>query len=79
MSKSDKFLGAVLQLVEAGILSSEDLKKEFNTFLKFQRDNIMNRLNLVSREEFEIQKAIIYKLQKKIDQLKIKKKSKKTK
>ena len=43
---------------------------------------IANKLNLVSREEFEIQKKILQKLQKdliKLNKIKIKKKSKKAK
>ena len=35
---------------------------------------VANKLNLVSREEFEVQKKIIEKLQKEIAKLKIKKK-----
>ena len=35
---------------------------------------IANKLNLVSREEFEVQKKVIEKLQKKIDKLQVKKK-----
>ena len=40
---------------------------------------IANKLNLVSREEFEIQKKIIEKMQKKLDKLKIQKIKKTTK
>ena len=43
---------------------------------------IANKLNLVSREEFEVQKKILQKLQKdliKLNKIKIKKKSKKAK
>ena len=38
---------------------------------------IVNKLNLVSREEFEVQKKIIEKLQKKLTKLKIQKIKKK--
>ena len=39
---------------------------------------IANKLNLVSREEFEVQKKIIEKLQKKLAKLKIQKIKKKS-
>ena len=42
--------------------------------LKFKVENIANRLNLVSREEFEVQKKRIEKLQKNLIKLKTKKK-----
>ena len=39
-------------------------------------EGIANRLNLISREEFEIQKKLIEKLQKDLIKLKIKKSNK---
>ena len=50
------------------------LKKEVEDLLKFKMEIIVSKLNLVSREEFEVQKKIISKLQGEIDSLKIKKK-----
>ena len=47
--------------------------------LKLKMEIIANKLNLVSREEFEVQKKIIEKLQKDLIKLKIKKKSTKVK
>ena len=66
MEKSSKFLRNIAELIEKGLFSSKDLKKEVQNTLKFQLDNIANRLNFVSREEFEIQKKIIEKLQRKL-------------
>tara|TARA_A100001011_G_scaffold72020_1_gene73890 strand:- start:5655 stop:5813 length:159 start_codon:yes stop_codon:yes gene_type:complete len=45
--------------VEAGILTSQDIKKELITSMKFNRDNLANKLDLVTREEFVILKKII--------------------
>ena len=45
--------------------------------LKFKMEIIANKLNLVSREEFEVQKKIIEKLQK--DLIKFKNRKKRTK
>ena len=41
--------------------------------LKFKRDDLINKLQLVSREEYNILKKIIEKQQKQIDQLRKKK------
>ena len=76
MKKSSKFLRNIAELIEKGLFSSKDLKKEVQNTLKFQVDNIANRLNFVSREEFEIQKKIIEKLQQKINKLKTQKSKK---
>ena len=74
MEKYNKFLSNVTKLIEKGLFTSKDLKKEVEGVLKFKMENIANRLNLVSREEFEIQKKRIEKLQKDLVKLKNKKK-----
>ena len=82
MEKYNKFLRNITELMEKGLLTSRDLKKEIENALKFKVENIANRLNLVSREEFEIQKKLLEKLQKdliKEKNKKIKKKSIKAK
>jgi len=73
MEKYNKFLRNITELIEKGLFTSKDLKKEMEDFLKFKVENIANRLNLVSREEFEVQKKRIEKLQKDLDKLKTKK------
>ena len=79
MSNSEKILKALSQLLENGILTSEDLKREISTNLKFKRENLINRLNLVSREEFEILKKIVQKQDLSIKKLQKNKKTKKAK
>ena len=64
MEKYNKFLRNITELIEKGLFTSRDLKKELEDALKFKVENIANRLNLVSREEFEVQKKRIEKLQK---------------
>ena len=64
MEKYNKFLRNIAELIEKGLFTSKDLKKEVENALKFELENIVNRLNLVSREEFEVQKKLIEKLQK---------------
>ena len=62
MEKYNKFLKDITALIEKGLFTSKDLKKEIEDIIKFKLENIANRLNLVSREEFEIQKKLIEKL-----------------
>ena len=73
MEKYNKFLRNITELIEKGLFTSRDLKKELEDALKFKVENIANRLNLVSREEFEVQKKRIEKLQKDLIKLKTKK------
>ena len=56
--------------IEAGILTSQDLKKELSTSIKFQKDNFAGKLDLVTKKEFEILKKLIEKQQKEINKLK---------
>jgi len=73
MEKNNKFLRNITELIEKGLFTSKDLKNELEDVLKFKVENIANRLNLVSREEFEVQKKRIEKLQKDLIKLKTKK------
>jgi len=73
MKKYNKFLRNITELIEKGLFTSKDLKKEVEDAFKFKVENIANRLNLVSREEFEVQKKRIEKLQKDLIKLKTKK------
>ena len=61
MRNSEKILKSLSSLIENGILTSRDIRKEISTDLKFTRDKIINKLDLVSREEFEILKKIVQK------------------
>ena len=70
MNNSEKVLKLLSNFVETGILTSQDAKKELISSLKFKRDNLIDKLQLVSREEFNIFKKIIEKQQRQIDQLK---------
>ena len=78
MEKYNKLLRNITELIEKGLFSSGDLKKEVEDSLKLKMEIIANKLNLVSREEFEVQKKIIEKLQKKLAKLKIQKIKKKS-
>ena len=54
MKNSEKILKTISSLIESGILTSKDLKKEISTDFKFKKDKIINQLNLVTRAEFEV-------------------------
>jgi BMFP domain-containing protein YqiC len=76
MEKYNKFLRNITELIEKGLFTSEKFKKEVEYALKFKIENIANNLNLVSREEFEIQKKIIESLKKDLNKIKAKKNKK---
>ena len=81
MEKYNNLLRDITELIEKGLFSSKDLKKEVEDSLNLKMQIITNKLNLVSREEFEIQKKMLQKLQKDLINLnkKKRKKSKKAK
>ena len=70
MDNSQKFLKMLSDFIEAGILTSQDLKKELLTSIKFKKESLINNLDLVTREEFTILKKLIEKQQKEIQNLK---------
>ena len=78
MEKYNKLLRNITELIEKGLFTSKDLKNEAEEALKFKIEGIANRLNLISREEFEVQKKLIEKLQKDLIKLKVKKSNSKT-
>ncbi len=61
MSNSEKILKSISSLIENGLLSSKDIKKEISTNFKFNKDKIINKFELVTRQEFEVLKKIVQK------------------
>ena len=61
MSNSEKILKLLSSLIENGILTSKDIKKEISTDLKFKKEKLISNLDLVTRDEFEILKKIVQK------------------
>ena len=78
MSDKEKILKTLSSLIETGILTANDVKKELVTNFKFKKDSLLNQLDLVSRDEFEILKKIIENKEIKINKLS-RKKTKKVK
>ena len=79
MKNSEKILKSISSLIENGILSSKDIRKEISTDLKFKKDKIINKLELVSKEEFEVLKKIVQKQDATIKKLIKNKKTKRVK
>ena len=42
-------------------MTTKDIQKEISTDLRFKKDKIINKLDLVSRKEFEVLKKIVQK------------------
>ena len=76
MRNSEKLLKTLSSLIENGILTSKDIQKEISTDLKFTRDKLINKFQLVSREEFEVLKKLVRKQELAIRKLSKKKKLK---
>ena len=70
MEKYNKLIRNIAELIEKGLFTSKDLEKEVKDALKLRLEIITNKLKLVSREEFEVQKKIIEKMQRDVDKLK---------
>ena len=79
MSNSEKILKSISNLIENSLLTSKDIRKEISEDFKFKRDSFINKLDLVTRQEFEILKKIVEKQDKELKRLKKGKKTKKAK
>ena len=79
MSKSKILIDRLAKLVDEGLLTSKDIGNEIKNSLNYKKESIINTLNLVTRDEFEIQKARLDKIQEEFGKLKKRKKIKKVK
>ena len=77
--KNSKFvIEKLAKLFEQGLVSSKDIANEIMTILKSKRDEIVFKMKLTSKDEFEILSKRVENLEKKLSQTKSKK-NKKTK
>ena len=75
--KNSKFvIDKLAKLFEQGLISSKDLATELMSILKSKRDEIVFRMKLTSKDEFEILAKRVEMLELKINQTKNKKKNK---
>ena len=76
MRNSKFVLEKLASLLEKGLVSSKDIGNEIMNILKSKRDEIVFRMKLTSKDEFEILSKRVENLEKKINLKKIKKKGK---
>ena len=79
MSKTKILLDRLAKLIDEGLLTSKDIGDEIKNSLNYKKESIINKLNLVTRDEFEIQKARLDKIQEEFGKYKKRKKTKKAK
>ena len=75
--KNSKFVfDKLTKLFEQGIISSKDLTNELINILRSKRDEIIFKMKLTSKDEFEILLKRVENLEKKLNQIKTLKKKK---
>ena len=78
--KNSKFVfDKIAKLFEQGLLSSRDLTNELISILKSKRDEIVFKMRLTSKDEFEVLSKRVENLERKIDKFQKKKKTKRVK
>ena len=78
--KNSKFvIDKLARLFEQGLVSSKDLANELMTILKSKRDEIVFKMKLVSKDEFDVLSKRVENLENKIKKLEEKKKTKRAK
>ena len=73
MSKSKFIIDKLSKLFEQGLVSYKDLSSEILNILRSKRDEIIFKMKLASKEEFEVLDKRIEKIEKKIRKLENKK------
>jgi len=72
--KNSKFvIEKLAKLFEQGLVSSKDIANEIMAILKSKRDELVFKLKLTSKDEFEILLKRVEILEKKIEKIKSKK------
>ena len=80
MTKSKFVIDKLARLFEQGLISYKDLSSEVFNILRSKRDEIVFKMKLTSKDEFEILSKRVENLEKKINQLdKSRKKTKQVK
>ena len=69
--KNSKFVfDKITKLLEQGLVSSRDITNELITILKSKRDEIVFKMKLTSKDEFEVLSKRVEILEKKVGKLK---------
>tara|TARA_B100001094_G_scaffold118396_1_gene114170 strand:+ start:319 stop:603 length:285 start_codon:yes stop_codon:yes gene_type:complete len=78
--KNSKFIiDKLSKLFEQGIISSKDLTSELFNILRSKRDEIVFKMKLTSKDEFDVLSKRVENLENKIRKLELKKKAKRVK
>ena len=78
--KNSKFIiDKLSKLFEQGIISSKDLSSELLNILRSKRDEIVFKMKIVSKDEFDVLSKRVENLENKIKKLETKKKTKQVK
>ncbi len=73
--KNSKFVfNKISKILEQGLISSKDLASELFNILKYKRDEIVFKMKLTSKDEFEILSKRVEILEKKLEKINIKSK-----
>ena len=76
MKNSKYVIDTLTRLLEQGLLSSKDLVDELMSILKSKRDEIVFKMKLTSKDEFEILSKRVENLEKQLEKVQIKKRRK---
>ena len=75
--KNSKFIiDKFSKLFEQSLISSKDLTNELMTILKSKRDEVVFKMKLTSKDEFEVLSKRVENLEKRIEKLKTQKNQK---
>ena len=69
MKNSKIVIDKLAKLFEQGLISSKDLANEIMTICKSKRDEIVVKMKLTSKDEFEVLSKRVENLEKKIENL----------
>ena len=73
--KNSKFVfDKITKLFEQGLITSRDLTTELISILRSKRDEIVFKMRLTSKDEFEVLSKRVENLEKKIEKIKSQKK-----
>ena len=74
--KNSKFVfEKITRLLEQGLISSRDLTNEMVNILKSKRDEIVFKMKLTSKDEFDVLSKRVEVLEKKLEKNQVKKKN----
>ena len=77
MVNKSKFVSDISKMAVDAMDTFSSLKKEVETIVSLKVNKVINKMNLVKRDEFEVLKKLVQKLADQNEKLKVKRTSKK--